>query len=107
MWRKKGPAPSAMLELESGYLPHIPNDAGMGSHPCCKVCPAQFFSPRSYGDVMAPRESSSSSGGKSGGGGAAKAGGAAGKAGSFENSAAKMGNVMIVEGVDPDAPQPG
>ena len=108
MWRKKGPAPSAMLELESGYLPHIPNDAGMGSHPCCKVCPAQFFSPRSYGDVMAPRESSSSSGGKSGGG-AAKAGGAAGKAGSCcKTCAAKMmeTSLMMVEGVDPDAPQP-
>jgi hypothetical protein len=102
-WLKKGPAPpAAMLEVQSGYLPHIPNDAGMGSHPCCKVCPAQFFSPRSYGDVMAPRENSQSS--SSSKGGSAKTG----KAGSCcKTCAAKMmeTSLMMVEGVDPDAPE--
>ena len=106
VWRKKGPAPLEMLEIESGYLPHIPNDAGMGSHPCCKVCPAQFFSPRSYGDVMAPREEKGASSSSSSS--SAKAGGAAGKAGSCcKTCAAKMmeTSLMMVEGVDPDAPE--
>ena len=55
MWRKKGPAPSAMLELESEYSSC--SNGGMGSI-VFRVPALCLASPRSYGDVMAPRESS-------------------------------------------------
>lgn len=49
---------------KSDFMPHIDH---VSSSPCCQVCPAQFFMPRSYGDVM-NRDPPTSSGGVGKGG---------------------------------------
>lgn len=40
----------------AGFMPHISNDGSTGGGECCKICPAQFFSPRSYGDLLTGKE---------------------------------------------------